>query len=120
IRELWPRPFIEFADDNSFVNKAYWKQLLPELAKRHIRWFSETDLSVADDAELLTMLRDAGCVEVLIGLESPVAEGLAGLEMRNDWKRKRLPEYAQAIHRIQSHGIRVNGCFILGLDGQGP
>ena len=120
IRELWPRPFVEFADDNSFVNKAYWKRLLPELAKRRVRWFTETDLSVADDAELLSMLRDAGCVEVLIGLESPVLEGLAGLEMRSDWKRKRLPAYEQAIHRIQSHGIRVNGCFILGLDGQGP
>lgn len=120
IRELWPRPFIEFADDNSFVNKAYWKRLLPELAKRRVRWFTETDLSVADDAELLTMLRDAGCVEVLIGLESPIVDGLAGLERRSDWKRKRLPEYEQAIRRIQSHGIRVNGCFILGLDGQGP
>jgi radical SAM superfamily enzyme YgiQ (UPF0313 family) len=120
IRELWPRPFIEFADDNSFVNKAYWKQLLPELARRRVRWFSETDLSVADDDELLGMLRDAGCVEILIGLESPIAEGLAGLERRRDWKHHRLPEYERAIHRIQSHGIRVNGCFILGLDGQGP
>lgn len=120
IRELWPRPFIEFADDNSFVNVNYWKQLLPELAKRRLRWFTETDISVADDAQLLAMLRDAGCVEVLIGLESPVVEGLAGLELRNDWKHKRLPAYEQAIRRIQSQGIRVNGCFILGLDGQGP
>lgn len=120
IRELWPRPFIEFADDNSFVNKAYWKRLLPELARRRVRWFTETDVSVGDDDELLAMLRDAGCVELLIGLESPVSEGLAGLEMRSDWKRRRLPGYERAVRRIQSHGIRVNGCFILGLDGQGP
>lgn len=120
IRELWNRPFIEFADDNSFVNRAYWKQLLPELAKRRVKWFSETDISVADDDELLVMLREAGCVEVLIGLESPVAAGLEGLEQRSDWKRRRLPDYERAIRRIQSHGIRVNGCFILGLDGQGP
>ena len=33
IISLWPRPFIEFADDNSFVNRAYWHDLLPELAK---------------------------------------------------------------------------------------
>lgn len=120
IRELWPRPFLEFADDNSFVNRAYWKNLLPRLAARRVRWFSESDISVANDPELLTLMRDAGCVEVLIGLESPVATGLAGLERRRDWKHQQLARYHEAIHRIQSHGIRVNGCFILGLDGQTP
>ena len=120
IRALWPRPFIELADDNSFINPRYWKRLLPELAKRYVRWFTETDLSIADDVGMLRLLRDAGCVEVLIGLESPITTGLAGLELRRDWKHKRLPEYEAAIKRIQSHGIRVNGCFILGLDGQGP
>ena len=28
IREFWRRPFIEFADDNAFVNRRYWKRLL--------------------------------------------------------------------------------------------
>jgi radical SAM superfamily enzyme YgiQ (UPF0313 family) len=28
--------------------------------------------------------------------------------------------YLEAIRRIQDHGITVNGCFILGLDGTGP
>lgn len=120
IRELWPRPFLEFADDNSFVNRNYWKTLLPQLAQRRLRWFTESDISVADDTELLTLMRDAGCVEVLIGLESPVAAGLAGLERRRDWKLQQLARYSDAVHRIQSHGIRVNGCFILGLDGQTP
>ncbi len=118
IRELWPRPFLEFADDNSFVRRAYWKTLLPQLATRRVRWFTETDISVADDPELLRLMRKAGCVEVLIGLESPITTGLKGLETRSDWKLQKLPYYRDAIHRIQSHGIRVNGCFILGLDGQ--
>ena len=46
--------------------------------------------------------------------------GLEGLELKNDWKRRQWPKYIDAVDRIQSHGIRVNGCFILGLDGQGP
>lgn len=120
ICDLWPRPFIEFADDNSFVNHRYWKRLLPFLAQRHVKWFTETDISVGDDSELLELMHAAGCVEVLIGLESPVDDGLRGLEMRSDWKRKRLPRYREAVERIQNHGIRVNGCFILGLDGHGP
>jgi radical SAM superfamily enzyme YgiQ (UPF0313 family) len=120
IREIWPRPFLEFADDNAFVNRTYWKQLLPELAGRRVRWFAETDLSVHQDEALLSMARRAGCAEVLIGLESPTEAGLAGLEMKVDWKRKRWPQYKEAIRRIQSHGIRVNGCFVLGLDEHTP
>lgn len=114
------RPFLELADDNAFVNKRYWKPLLAQLAGRKIRWFAETDLSVHEDDELLRLMRECGCVEVLIGLESPVDAGLAGLELKSDWKRKQRPKHLDAVRRIQSHGIRVNGCFVLGLDGHAP
>ncbi len=120
ILELWPRPFIEFADDNSFVNRKYWRELLPELAKRRIKWFTETDLSVHEDEELLIMMRRAGCAEILIGLESPSTEGLDGLELRRNWKRDHQKLYSRAIESIQAAGIRVNACFVLGLDGHGP
>jgi radical SAM superfamily enzyme YgiQ (UPF0313 family) len=120
ILELWKHPFIELADDNSFVNRAYWLELLPEIAKRHIRWFTETDISIGEDGELLDLLRKSGCAEVLIGLESPVPAGLDGVESRANWKMKQLPRYREALRAIQEHGIRVNGCFVLGLDGQGP
>jgi radical SAM superfamily enzyme YgiQ (UPF0313 family) len=117
ICELWPRPFIELADDNAFVNRAYWHKLLPELARRNIRWFAETDLSVSEDEELLRSLRRAGCAQVLIGFESPTEEGLDGVELRRNWKLRKWPHFKEAIHRIQSYGIRVNACFALGLDG---
>jgi len=120
ILTIWDRPFLEFADDNSFINRRYWKELLPQLERRKIRWFTETDLSVSEDDELLDMMCRAGCAQVLIGLESPVDAGLHGIELRNDWKLKRRPRYVEAVRRIQSHGITVNGCFVLGLDGQTP
>jgi len=117
---LWPRPFIELADDNSFVDRDYWLDLLPEIAKRDVRWFTETDVAIGEDDALLGLLRASGCAEVLIGLESPVADGLDGVETRANGKLKRLPRYRDALRNIQEHGIRVNGCFVLGLDGQGP
>lgn len=120
IRALWPRLFIEFADDNSFVNHRYWRELLPELAKRRIRWFTETDLSIHEDGELLQLMRRAGCVEVLIGFESPVAQGLDGLELRRNWKHEHYGQYRRATERIQAAGIRVNACFVVGLDGHDP
>jgi radical SAM superfamily enzyme YgiQ (UPF0313 family) len=117
IKSIWHRPFIEFADDNTFVNKAHSKRLVKQLAKENVRWFTETDLSVADDEELLELMRDSGCAQLLIGLESPSFCSLDGLEQRANWKARQLDRYAESIGRIQRHGITVNGCFILGLDG---
>ena len=62
-------------------------------------------------------MRESGCAQVLIGLESPTAAGLDGLETRRNWKRSKFDSYREAIKRIQDHGIAVNGCFVLGLDG---
>jgi radical SAM superfamily enzyme YgiQ (UPF0313 family) len=120
IKRIWPRPFIEFADDNSFVHKSHYKNLLRELAKENIRWFTEADIGVADDPELLSLMRASGCEQVLIGLESPRATSLRGIELASDWKARKRQRYLEAIDRIQSHGITVNGCFILGLDGDTP
>ncbi len=116
IVSLWQHPFIEFADDNTFVNKKYWRELLPEIAARKIRWFTETDISIARDEELLRLMRESGCAQVLIGLESPSAASLQGLETRNNWKARQQAGYMEGIRTIQGHGISVNGCFILGLD----
>jgi radical SAM superfamily enzyme YgiQ (UPF0313 family) len=120
IREIWEHPFIEFADDNTFVNKEYWKKLLPEIKKRKVRWFTETDISISRDEELLQLMRDSGCAQVLIGLESPSKSALDGIETKQNWKAKQLHLYKESINTIQSHGISVNGCFILGLDDHGP
>lgn len=116
VRSIWERPFIEFADDNSFVDRAYWKELLRPLRGQGLRWFAETDLSVAEDAELLDLMRETGCAQVLIGLESPGEEALRGLELHSDWKLRQFPRYREAIRALQSHGITVNGCFVIGLD----
>lgn len=119
IKSVWKSPFIEFADDNTFVNKAHSKELMRALAPEQLRWFTETDLSVADDVDLLEMMRDAGCAQVLIGLESPTFSSLNGLEQRANWKARQADHYLEAIRRIQDRGITVNGCFVLGLDGAG-
>ena len=120
IKSIWPNPFIEFADDNTFANKAHSHRLLRELIGMRVRWFTESDVSIADDRGLLSLMRDSGCAQVLIGFEAPTRRPLEGLERRSNWKAKRLDRYYEAIDTIQSFGITVNGCFVLGLDGAGP
>ena len=43
-------------------------------------------------------------------------ESLIGIDKVN-WKFKRSEKYLDAIKKIQSYGVTVNGCFIVGNDG---
>ena len=120
IKRIWNNPFIELADDNSFVDRAYSRRLLKALALERIRWFTETDISIGEDPELLDLLAESGCQQVLIGLESPRRKSLEGVEMQANWKAGKVKGYKRSIQAIQSRGITVNGCFVLGLDGDSP
>ena len=115
----WRHPFIELADDNTFVNKRWSKDLVRAIAEEEIHWFTETDVSVADDPELLDLLARSGCRQLLIGFESPRAASLEGIEAHN-WKSRRHDQYRRAIDALQGRGISVNGCFIVGLDQDTP
>jgi radical SAM superfamily enzyme YgiQ (UPF0313 family) len=118
--QLQKRPFIEFADDNTFVDHEWGKELCRALIPQKVKWFTETDISVADDPELLRLMRQARCRQVLIGLESPQRSALEGIEMRANFKSRRWATNVECIRRIQAEGITVNGCFILGLDRHTP
>jgi len=119
ILEIWRDPFIEFADDNTFVHKKWSKEFLRELRKRDVRWFTETDVSAADDLELVDLMADSGCQQVLVGFESPNRNSLDGID-RGNWKSKRRDSYERFIDEMQNRGVTVNGCFILGLDSDTP
>ncbi|MEO8074837.1 MAG: radical SAM protein [Acidobacteriota bacterium] len=117
IKELWgDNAFFELADDNSFANRHWAREFLNGIQDLDLRWFTETDISIADDDELLKLLAKSGCRQILIGLESVYPSSLDGIDRAN-WKLKRLSQYADAIKRIQSYGVTVNGCFIIGNDG---
>jgi radical SAM superfamily enzyme YgiQ (UPF0313 family) len=115
ILERWPRPFVELADDNTFASKGWARELARLLGEYEVRWFTETDISVADDERLLELLARSGCAQLLIGLEAVSPRALRGVDGR-DAKARWAEGYAEKVRRIQSYGIAVNGCFIFGLD----
>jgi len=120
MKTVWSRPFVELADDNSFVRKRHSRELVTAIGEENVRWFTETDISIIDDPALLALMHDAGCAEILIGFESPNPAGLEGVETRQNWKRSQATRYRTAVETIQEHGIALNACFVLGLDGDGP
>jgi radical SAM superfamily enzyme YgiQ (UPF0313 family) len=117
IKELWgDNAFLELADDNSFADRRWAREFLNAIQDLDLRWFTETDISIADDDELLRLLARSGCRQILIGFESVNPASLDGID-RVNWKYKRLEKYMEAIDKIQSYGVTVNGCFIVGNDG---
>ena len=104
-----------FNDDNMFVNKKRSYEILEAIKPLGMKYFAETDISIADDDKLLGLLRESGCVTVFIGFESLVSENLAGIQ-KSGWKLKHLKNYEDSCARIQSYGIQVFGSFLVGLD----
>lgn len=116
VRDIWKHSLLAFADDNMFVNRRYSTELLRSLIPMKLRFIAQSDISVGEDAELLTILRQAGCIALYVGLESVSGKSLAGIDKYN-WKKGKQKEYSRLIGNIQSSGIGVVGSFILGLDG---
>ncbi len=115
IKSIFGKVWINFADDNMFVNRKYSKELVTRLISFNLRWFAQTDISVAEDNELLGLLRKSGCVVLFIGLEAVSEEDLSSID-KHGWKRKHFEKYSEYIKKIQSYGIGVMGAFIVGLD----
>ncbi len=110
--EALPRRNIFFVDDNFGADRDRLRELLQGIADRRLglRWFSQTSLAVADDEEILRLMRRSGCLGVLVGFESLDPENLR----RMDKHPNRIAEYAERLARLRRHGIAVYGTFVFG------
>jgi radical SAM superfamily enzyme YgiQ (UPF0313 family) len=109
-------------DDNFIGNKREAKALLAALAewqaarRRPIEFMTEVSLNVAQDEELLRLLRQAGFSTVFVGIETPRTASL--LETRKTQNTRE--DIVTAVHRIQSAGIEVMAGMIVGFDHDDP
>lgn len=110
------RRTIFFIDDNIVGNVDWAKSLFRALIPLKISWFSQGTLSIARDKELLALMRDSGCVGLLIGFESFKADTLR--LMKKEVNLPLLPQLKQAVHLIHSYGICIYGAFVFGYDSE--
>jgi radical SAM superfamily enzyme YgiQ (UPF0313 family) len=115
IRELFCNQLILFTDDNLFVDKSYTKILMKEMEPLKVHWVGQSDISVADDDELLRSAYQSGCMMLLIGFESLNQKSLEGINT-NHWKMNQSKKYKEAVKKIQEHGIIVHAAFVVGFD----
>jgi uncharacterized radical SAM superfamily protein len=118
--QLGYRGHVDFVDDNLIGNKKAIKAFLPHL----IKWLEERDfpfefsteasLNLADDAELLRLLKKANFYIIFVGIESPDTETLIAMRKKQNTRRS-IPE---SIHKIYQAGIFVTAGFIVGFDSE--
>jgi radical SAM superfamily enzyme YgiQ (UPF0313 family) len=112
------RGSVFIVDDNFIGNKKRVKELLPPLAEwnnRHRRpftFFTEASLNLADDTELLQMMKDACFHRVFLGIETPVEASLKEAQKHQNTRRSLM----ESVHRIQGYGMEVMAGFIVGFD----
>jgi radical SAM superfamily enzyme YgiQ (UPF0313 family) len=113
----WRGP-VFIVDDNFIGNKRNVKKLLPELAdwsERHGRpfsFFTEASVNLAEDDELLELMRRAGFYRVFLGIETPVKESLKEAQKNQNTRGDLL----QSVRKVQSYGMEVMAGFIIGFD----
>ena len=116
------RERVFFVDDNFIGNKRVLKEdLLPALiawrrGKTGMPFNTEVSINLADDAELLQLMGDAGFDTVFVGIETPDDASLAECSKKQNIKR----DMVEDVKRIQRAGLEVQGGFIVGFDNDTP
>ena len=101
-----------FTDDNIVGHRGYAKELLRMVATFNLKWVGQASTNLADDPEILDLLRDSGCMGLAVGFET-----LSERNIREVGKGvNRIPEYLERIRRIHAHGIGLAGNFIFGFE----
>ena len=69
-------------------------------------------MNLADDPELLALMKAAGFIRVFLGIETPVEASLKEANKLQNTQRSLL----DSVRQIQQHGIEVMAGFIVGFD----
>ncbi len=115
-------PNIFVVDDNFIGNKPEAKLLLRALAEWQkangypIEFLTEVTLNIAQDDELLALMRQAHFTTIFIGIETPRAESLQETHKTQNLRESLL----DSVHRIQRAGIEVMAGMIVGFDHDDP
>ncbi len=107
------RHFIFFYDDNFTANPEHTKELLRAMiaTRFKFKWSAQVRADVTRDAELVKLMKRAGCQIVFIGFESVNPQSLKAMK-----KGQTVAEIARAVKVLRRRRIRIHGMFVFGFD----
>ncbi|MBI5441875.1 MAG: B12-binding domain-containing radical SAM protein [Deltaproteobacteria bacterium] len=110
--ERQERSLILFVDDNIVMNHQVAKELFRDLPPLGIKWFSEGDINMSNDRELMGLMVRSGCKGHLIGFESVEEASLRA--MRKHPNLSRFSRYREQLEVLRDHGLLLWAAFTLG------
>jgi len=114
------RGHVDIVDDNLIGNRPAIKPLLERLAawtREHgypFEFSTEVSMNLADDPELLRLMKAANFFAVFVGIETPDNEALRAAHKRQNVGR----DVTESIHKLFRAGLFVNAGFIIGFDSE--
>jgi radical SAM superfamily enzyme YgiQ (UPF0313 family) len=117
IEELRPydraKANVFFYDDNFAANRERTKELLQAMIREGFKfpWTTQVRADLARDAELVKLMREAGCHTVYIGFESVNPRSLSGMK-----KKQTVADLVRAAKVLRRNRIHIHGMFVLGFD----
>jgi radical SAM superfamily enzyme YgiQ (UPF0313 family) len=104
--------YLFFVDDALGLNRNSAKELFTNMIPLRRRWLAQGTVSLAEDLELLGLMKRAGCLGLLIGFESVQKDTQNEV---NKIKNLRIDFY-EAMHRFHGEGFGILGSFVFGFD----
>ncbi|MFZ5989312.1 MAG: B12-binding domain-containing radical SAM protein [Bacillota bacterium] len=112
----WQRKVVWFWDDNLTIDRKYIKELLTRMIPLKKWWLTQASMDIANDDELLDLMKKSGCIGVFFGIETFGMESLLDAnKLQNE-----VNNYKKAIKKIHGKGISVMAGFITGFDHDTP
>jgi len=106
------RKQILFIDDNLVMDVNYARRLFEKMIPLNKNWYSQIEVNVNKDIELLNLMKKSGCRGVFVGFES-----LSQDSLKSAGKSFNMASfYKEAVKKFHERGIGVLGAFVLGLD----
>jgi len=104
-----PRTML-FIDDNLIADRPYIVELLTRMIPLKKRWVTQCSIDLADDPELLRLMKAAGCIGIFFGVES--------INQRNldqfDKSFNNAERFRERVRKIHKAGITVFTSIIVG------
>lgn len=94
-------------------DQEYFGRLCDAFAPLKKYWGGLATLNITDNPKLMKRLERSGCRGLLVGIESQNQNTLK--TMGKSWQKP--DDNLWRIRMLHDHGIAVNGCFVLGADG---
>ncbi|MEI6437789.1 MAG: cobalamin-dependent protein [Candidatus Omnitrophota bacterium] len=102
---------VAFSDSNIYMNHEYTKELLRRMIPLKITWNGCASIDIARDDEVVELLKQSGCAELMIGYE--IATGSQEEERKGKFLMTK--DYIALSRKLTRAGISIKAQFMFGF-----